>query len=69
MRGVAIRCSLISEHGVAKGRGISNYQYIFHLTTLKLEQGDKLRVAVRHDMKREILPGIADIGVRLTRME
>ncbi len=62
-------CSLISEHGVAKGRGISNYQYIFHLTTLKLEQGDKLRVAVRHDMKREILPGIADIGVRLTRME
>ena len=60
-------CSLIDEKGNAKGRGISHYQYLFHLTTLKVEQDERLRIAIRHDMKREILPGIADIGIKLSR--
>ena len=64
-----LRCSLIDKQGNAKGRGISHYQYLFHLTTLKLNKGERLYVAIRHDMKREILPGISDIGIRLTRKE
>ncbi len=66
-RSDTLSCSLIDQRGNAKGRGISHYQYLFHLTTLHLEAGEKLHVAIRHDMKREILPGISDIGVRLTR--
>ena len=68
-RSDTLKCNLIDEKGNAKGRGISHYQYIFHLTTLKLEQDERLHVAIRHDMKREILPGITDIGVRLTRKD
>jgi len=65
----SLTCQLVDERGNAKGRGVSHYQYMFHLTTLRLNRGDRLRVAVRHDMKREILPGISDIGIRLQKTE
>jgi len=58
-------CRLVDEQGNAKGRGVSQFQYLFHLNTLRLRKGEQLRVAIRHDMKREILPGITDIGIRL----
>ena len=64
-----LTCSLIDEEGNAKGNGISHYQYTFPLTTLRLAQGDRLRIAIHHDMKREILPGISDIGIRLTKQK
>ena len=56
-----LACDLIS------GQGVSQYQYSFHLTTMELQSGDKLYVSVRHDMKREILPGISDVGLKLSR--
>lgn len=58
-------CRLVDEQGNAKGRGVSQFQYLFHLNTLKLHKNERLHVAIRHDMKREILPGITDIGIRL----
>ena len=64
-RSDTLSCSLIDEDGNAKGRGVSHYQYMFHLTTLKLNHGESLHIAIRHDMKREILPGISDVGIRL----
>lgn len=62
-----LSCSVFDEQGIAKGRGVSHYQYLFHLTTLSLHKDDRLHIAIRHDMKREILPGISDIGVKLSR--
>lgn len=62
-----LSCTLFDAQGNAKGRGVSHYQSLFHLNTLHVQSGDRLLVAIRHDMKREILPGIADIGVRLSR--
>ncbi|MBQ7513145.1 MAG: gliding motility lipoprotein GldH [Prevotella sp.] len=62
-----LECELIDKNGTAKGDGITMYQYQFPLTTLQLAEGDSLSVAIRHDMKREILPGIADIGVKLSK--
>ena len=32
-----------------------------------LREGDSLHVCVRHIMKREILPGISDIGLKMVR--
>ena len=64
-----LSCQLIDDEGNAKGRGVSHYQYMFHLTTLQLNRGDRLRVAIRHGMKREILPGISDIGIRLQKVD
>lgn len=62
-----LSCSLIDNQGNSKGQGLNYYQYVFPLTTINLNKGDRLRISVRHDMKREILPGISDIGFRLTK--
>ena len=62
-----LNCHLINENGEARGHGISHYQYSFHLTNLNLQQGDSIHVTVKHNMKREILPGIADLGVKLSK--
>ena len=42
---------------------MSYYQYDFPLSTLRLKEGDSLALVVRHAMKREILPGISDVGI------
>ena len=60
-------CTLVDQRGNMLGQGVINYQYRFPLATLPLEEGDRLQIVVRHNMKREILPGISDVGIRLTR--
>ena len=60
-------CRLVSKEGVIEGDGISAFQYQFHVRYLNLHKGDSLHICVAHNMKREIMPGIADIGISLTR--
>jgi hypothetical protein len=36
---------------------------------MMLNKGDSLEIKIRHDMKREILPGISDIGIMLNKHE
>jgi len=62
-----LQCRLATAQGRAGGRGISHYQYEFPLTEQTLMQHDSVRFIIRHNMKREMLPGVADIGVKLTR--
>lgn len=69
MRCDTLVCSLIDERGNATGQGISHYQYVFPLRTLKLDAGESLHIAVRHDMKREMLPGITNVGIRLQKKQ
>lgn len=61
-----LSCNLVDDAGHAYGKGINHYQYLFPLTTLKLNKGESVYVAIRHCMKREILPGITDIGLTLS---
>lgn len=67
LRHDTLNCSLIDHGGLAKGDGVSYYQYNFHLTTLELNRGDSLHICVRHNMKREMLQGISDVGISLRR--
>ena len=60
-------CQLINQHGENKGQGISYYQYNFPINIYKINRGDSIHIAIRHDMKREILPGVSDIGVKITK--
>lgn len=60
-------CDLIGKDGNAKGQGISHYQYEFPLELRSLHQGDSVTISIHHDMKREILPGISDIGIIMTK--
>lgn len=62
-----LTCRLVDEGGNTTGHGVSYYQYSFPVRDLTLHAGDSLQVSVRHDMKREILPGICDIGYKLAR--
>ena len=57
--------TLIVEQTVFPGNGF--YEYDYPLTQLALHAGDSLQISVRHNMKREILPGIADVGIEIKR--
>jgi gliding motility-associated lipoprotein GldH len=60
-------CELINKRGYPQGKGVSQYQYLFPLKTLQLNKGDSLYIEIRHDMKREILPGITDVGLKVSK--
>ena len=60
-------CELINTDGSHKGSGISFFQSQFPLDDIDLQQGDTLCISVFHSMKRDIMPGISDIGIRLSR--
>lgn len=62
-----LNCVLVGKDGNMSGQGVSYHQYIFPVRTLSLADGDSLQISVRHDMKREILPGISDLGIEISR--
>lgn len=63
-----VQCHLIDQNGRTTGQGISYYQYNCPINIYQLDEGDSVHVAIRHDMKREILPGISDIGLKVQRV-
>lgn len=64
-----LRCRLSDNKGNILGHGTGFYQYNFIVSDLNMSKGDSLRVCIRHIMKREILPGISDIGLKITRKQ
>ena len=62
-----LNCNLIDKQGKVKGPGINHYQYTFHVNTIRLAEGDSLHIHVKHNMKRDIMPGVTDIGIRIER--
>jgi len=60
-----LNCDLIDSQGNIQGQGLSLYQYRFHMTDISLNEGDSLCVNIRHNMKRELLSGVTDVGLRL----
>jgi len=64
-----VLCQLINKKGENMGQGISYYQYNFPINVYKMYEGDSIHIAIRHDMKREILPGVSDVGVKISKMQ
>lgn len=62
-----LNCQLVTPDGRVLGQGVNAYQYTFPVADFRVHEGDSLHITVRHDMKREILPGISDVGIKLTR--
>jgi gliding motility-associated lipoprotein GldH len=58
---------LVEHDGTVLGYGIGYYQYSIPLRTLQLNKGDSLQINIRHYMRREILPGVSDVGIILER--
>lgn len=61
-----VKCELTDRNGKTRGQGVSYYQFRFPVTKMQLSKGDSLHIRVRHDMKREMLPGISDVGISLS---
>lgn len=62
-----ISCTLFDRNGTTRGRGIGYYQYQFRVSERNLNAGDSLHITVRHNMRREIMPGIADVGISISQ--
>ena len=60
-----IKCQITDQRGNFLGSGVSSYQYSFPLRELILSKGDSIHISVRHNMKREILPGVSDVGLKI----
>lgn len=60
-----IKCAITDQRGNFLGDGVSSYQYMFPLKEITLSRGDSVHVSIRHNMKREILPGVSDVGLKI----
>lgn len=58
-------CRFTNAAGDPVSRGLSLNQYEFTVDTVSLGPGSCGHVSVRHIMRREILPGVSDVGVIL----
>lgn len=59
-----ICCRIIDENGYLVGkRGISNSEIICHFEDLRLRKNDSIRIKINHCMRREIIPGLSEIGI------
>lgn len=62
-----VECQLIDDNGVHLQHGISYYQYTQPVRQLELAEGDSIHACVRHDMQRDILPGVCDVGLQVAK--
>lgn len=62
-----VTCDTLNCNFTNSSNGISYRQYKYHLKDIKLSKGDSIDIRIRHNMMREVLPGIADIGVKIDR--
>ena len=58
-----VTCVLTDKLGHPYGHGLSIYQNDFPMDKIKLARGQYGTITVSHIMRRNILPGISDIGV------
>ena len=62
-----IKCPITDIRGNFLGDGISSFQYMFPLREVTLNKKDSIHVSIRHNMKREILPGVSDIALKMEK--
>lgn len=62
-----LNCNFARQQSLFSTNGVSYKQYNFHLKDMQLNDGDSLILRIRHNMMREVLPGIADVGVKISR--
>lgn len=53
------------DDNMTQGQGIIYLTNEIPVTTQRLKPGDSLRIVVQHRMRRETMPGIMDVGIKL----
>ena len=62
-------CQVTDPQGNTLGHGISIFQYVYPLTSVHLNVGQRGTITVKHIMRRNMLPGVSDVGVVLRKKE
>lgn len=62
-----VRMEVKQEDGISLGKGINYHLYEVPVMTQNLRKGDSISVIVRHHMRREYMPGITDVGIKVER--
>ena len=60
-----VECKLLSDTEAVRVNGISRYQHSRPLRLLSLDTASTMDVDIVHLMRRDMLPGVADVGLRL----
>ncbi len=63
-----VTCKLMDSKGNIKGKGVSSYQYRMHVSEMLLSDSDSLHITINHYMRRDILPGISDVGIAVRKL-
>lgn len=58
-------CDITTDNGTPKGHGLNIYQHIVPIGSISLSEGDSLHIVVHHGMRRELLKGISEVGIRI----
>lgn len=61
-----LACGFVDAGGARDGSGTDTYQYCYNVGPVELRRGQTGAFKIQHIMRREILPGISDIGIRLS---
>lgn len=62
-------CRFTNTTGDPANHGLSLNQFEFPFDTLHLQRGDRGHITVRHIMRRDILPGVSDIGIIMREID
>lgn len=62
-----VTCRVTNKNGIMLGHGVTIFQYDIPVRKHKYNVGDSIAIQVRHNMKREILPGITDVGILMKK--
>ena len=68
-RADTLNIDITDKEGNELGQGLNYRQIDIALPAIQLEAGDSLFVNIRHYMRRELLPGIADIGFSMKKID
>lgn len=61
-----LQCRFFDKEGALRGKGVDHYTYEYPLPPITLLAGDSLVMAVRHNMRRETLLGVTDVGIKVS---
>ncbi len=62
-----LECRLANERGDALGNGTSLYTSTAAWQTVQLPEGSSADITVNHIMRRDMLQGVTDVGIKLER--
>ena len=65
----ALAYDIVDESGKNNGEGITYLTHRIPFCTMEIQEGDTVDIFIRHNMQDNILPGIADVGVLVEKIE